>query len=69
MKDLSAIRARYVRDPLPVRLGGLAADMARITLQDETFAVLASFDVEPSCGLKVYALGTKLDKSRFRAGV
>ena len=30
MKDLSAIRARYVRDPLPVRLGGLAADLARI---------------------------------------
>ncbi len=30
MKDLSAIQARYVRDPLPVRLGGLAADMARI---------------------------------------
>lgn len=30
MKDLSAIRARYMRDPLPVRLGGLAADLARI---------------------------------------
>ena len=30
MKDLSTIQARYVRDPLPVRLGGLAADLARI---------------------------------------
>jgi hypothetical protein len=30
MIDLSAIQARYVRDPLPVRLGGLAADLARI---------------------------------------
>jgi hypothetical protein len=30
MKDLSAIRARYMRDALPVRLGGLAADLARI---------------------------------------
>jgi hypothetical protein len=30
MKDLSAVRARYVRDPLPVRVGGLAADLARI---------------------------------------
>lgn len=30
MKDLSAIQARYMRDPLPVRLGGLAADLARI---------------------------------------
>ena len=25
-----AIRSRYLRDPLPVRLGGLAADLARI---------------------------------------
>ena len=31
MKDLSNIRERYMRDPLPVRLGGLAADLARIT--------------------------------------
>ncbi len=30
MKDLSAIQTRYVRNPLPVRLGGLAADLARI---------------------------------------
>jgi hypothetical protein len=30
MKELSDIHARYVRDPLPVRLGGLAADLARI---------------------------------------
>lgn len=25
-----SIRQRYVRDPLPIRLGGLAADLARI---------------------------------------
>ena len=25
-----AIRVRYLRDPLPIRLGGLAADLARI---------------------------------------
>ena len=25
-----AIRERYLRDPLPIRLGGLAADLARI---------------------------------------
>ena len=30
MKDISAIRARYTRDPLPVRLGGLSADLARV---------------------------------------
>jgi hypothetical protein len=30
MKNVSALRDRYLRDPLPVRLGGLAANMARI---------------------------------------
>lgn len=30
MRDLAAIRERYLRDPLPVRLGGLATNLARI---------------------------------------
>jgi hypothetical protein len=30
MKNLAAIHERYMRDPLPIRLGGLAADLARI---------------------------------------
>jgi hypothetical protein len=30
MIDLSAKRNRYMRDPLPVRLGGLAANLARM---------------------------------------
>jgi hypothetical protein len=30
MNDLSMIRERYMRDDLPVRLGGLAANLARI---------------------------------------
>ena len=30
MKDRSAIRERYLRDTLPVRLGGLAANLSRI---------------------------------------
>ncbi|MGH9760571.1 MAG: hypothetical protein ACREAC_06975 [Blastocatellia bacterium] len=30
MKNQDAIRERYQRDPLPVRLGGLAANLARI---------------------------------------
>jgi hypothetical protein len=30
MKDWSAIRERYMRDPLPVRLGGLATNLSRI---------------------------------------
>jgi hypothetical protein len=30
MKDWSAIRERYLRDSIPVRLGGLAANLRRI---------------------------------------
>lgn len=30
MKDWAAIRERYMSDPLPVRLGGLAANLSRI---------------------------------------
>jgi hypothetical protein len=30
MKDRTAIRERYLRDNLPVRLGGLAANLSRI---------------------------------------
>jgi len=30
MKDWTAIRERYLRDNLPVRLGGLAANLSRI---------------------------------------
>lgn len=30
MKNVLALRERYLRDPLPVRLGGLAANLARI---------------------------------------
>ena len=30
MTDTAAIRERFMRDPVPVRLGGLAANLARI---------------------------------------
>ncbi len=30
MKNQNAIQARYLRDPLPIRLGGLAANLARV---------------------------------------
>lgn len=30
MKNLEAIKTRYLKDKLPVRLGGLSADLARI---------------------------------------
>ena len=41
MKDLSNIQARYMRAPLPVRLGGLAADLARIASFSQNPANLA----------------------------
>jgi hypothetical protein len=41
MKDLADTRARYMRDPLPARLGGLAADLARITSLSQNPANLA----------------------------
>lgn len=30
MKDAARVRERFLRDPLPRRLGGLAADLARV---------------------------------------
>jgi hypothetical protein len=30
MRDLAAKRERFMRDPLPIRLGGLAANLARV---------------------------------------
>jgi hypothetical protein len=30
MKNQTALKERYMRDPLPIRLGGLAADLARV---------------------------------------
>lgn len=41
-----SLRDRYLRDPLPIRLGGLAADLARI----------ASFAVNPQNGAAVASL-------------
>ncbi|HRI55885.1 MAG TPA: hypothetical protein PK170_02165 [Anaerolineae bacterium] len=31
MKNPTAVRERYLRDPLPIRLGGLAANLARVS--------------------------------------
>ena len=31
MRDWSAVRERYMRDELPIRLGGLAANLARLS--------------------------------------
>ena len=52
MKNQEAIRERYMRDPLPIRLGGLAADLARIQ----------SFSDHPGNGDVVASL---VEESRF----
>lgn len=46
MKDFASTKARYLRDPLSVRLGGLAADLARI----------GSISVNPANGRAVHVL-------------
>lgn len=46
MKDFASTRHRYLRDPLSVRLGGLAADLARI----------GSASVNPANGRVVHVL-------------
>lgn len=31
MKNIESVKQRYLRDPLPIRLGGLAANLARLS--------------------------------------
>jgi hypothetical protein len=52
MKDQATIRERYLRDDLPIRLGGLAANLARIK----------SFSDHPDHGKVIESL---LDESKF----
>jgi hypothetical protein len=52
MKNQAAIRERYLRDPLPVRLGGLAANLARVK----------SFSNHPKHGAIVEGL---IDESKY----
>ena len=42
MNDLAHIRARYMREPIPMRWGGLAADLARIASFSRNQANLAT---------------------------
>jgi hypothetical protein len=52
MKDWTALRERYLRDEIPVRLGGLAANLARVK----------SFSDHPGHGDVVKSL---LEESKF----
>lgn len=60
----AALKLRLLRHCLAPVLE-LAADMGRITLEDETFHVLEALGVAPSVGFSVYSTGNKLDKARF----
>lgn len=50
MKNLERIRARYLKDPLPTRLAGLAADLARVasSARHSTGAAAAAAMLEES---------------------
>jgi len=61
----AALKLRILRHCLAPALE-LAADMGRITLEDETFHVLEALHVAPTIDLALYAMGNKLDKMRFR---
>ena len=39
------MRERYLRDPLPIRLGGLAADLARVSLSARHIGASATVDL------------------------
>lgn len=52
MKDRTTIRQRYLRDDLPVRLGGLAANLSRIkafAVHDASREVVESVIDESKC--------------------
>ena len=50
MKDQEKRYARYMKDPLPIRLGGLAADLARIasSARRENGAAIVELMIEES---------------------
>ena len=44
MKDLDTIKERYIQDSLPIRLGGLAADLARIVSFSKNIKAIKSVE-------------------------
>jgi hypothetical protein len=82
MKDWTAIRERFLRDGVPARLGGLAANLARIksfVTQGGTHEVVASLideskhliewtaaDIEPKTAAELVALQVELAKWQRR---
>lgn len=64
MKDWSLIRERYMRDTLPVRLGGLAANLSRIksfSANDSSRETVASLIDESKMFIEWTAAQTELN--------
>lgn len=40
MTKLEKLRSRYIQDPVPVRLGGLAANLARLWLVSQSMLAI-----------------------------
>ena len=66
MKDYSAIRRCYMRDDLPVRLGGLAANLRRVksaTSRDENRAAVEGLLDESKHFIEWTAAEAEIDKA------
>ena len=63
MKDWTVIRERYLRDPLPVRLGGLAANLSRMksfSANDASRETVASLIDESKMFIELTAAQTEI---------
>lgn len=72
MKDWSLIRERYMRDPLPVRLGGLAANLSRIksfSAHDESRDTVASLIDESKMFIEWIAPQAEINTAAFMVDV
>lgn len=72
MKDWTVIRERYMRDPLPVRLGGLAANLRRIksfSEHDESRDTVASLIDESKMFIEWTAPQAEINTAAFMVEV
>ncbi len=66
MKDWTAIKQRYLQDNLPTRLGGLAANLARIksfARREENFNAVNSLIEESKFFIEWTALALEINKA------
>lgn len=68
MKNINDIKTRYLKDDLPVRLGGLSADLARIasfSLQPDNWKVVESLLEESKFFIEWTASEVPLEQKAF----